>query len=149
MKKIVSLFIYTSIVLVFALSCGSSKDSTSQKKDVSLINTRWGLLSINGKKEDLSKLPKEVHITFRNENNRFDGFSGCNNISGTYEYRVDGTLKLSQMISTKMACLNDNDIESRFTKALESVTGYKIVKDELILLSNGKEVLRLYAVYLR
>lgn len=148
MKKIVSILALVGLVLALAVACTTTQDASSKKKDTPLINTRWGLLSLNGKEIDKSKARKEIHIILRLNSNRFEGYAGCNGIGGLYEQSIDGTINFSGIISTMMAC-EAMEIETQFTQALESATTYKISKDELTLYTNGKEVAKLYAVYLR
>lgn len=73
------------------------------------------------------------------------GFAGCNRFNG--RFALEGAqLRFSQMASTRRACLNEDDIEPRFLKALDEVRGWRLEAGQLVLLAqDGKALLRLQA----
>ena len=72
------------------------------------------------------------------EENRFIGFAGCNEISGSLFFEND-LLRFKDVTSTLMACAESNK-EDKFVKALQSATTYSIKNNRLTLFnpSRGK-----------
>jgi heat shock protein HslJ len=64
---------------------------------------KWNLISMaKQQKEGPQKLDKGFYIVFK-EDETFNGFSGCNSFSGTYN-ATGATLLLNNMVSTQMDC---------------------------------------------
>jgi para-nitrobenzyl esterase len=104
----------------------------------SLFGRKWKLTEILGVAIENGR----AHIEFSSNPTRVSGNGGCNMFSGDAE--VSGSrLKLSRLISTKRACVDTaiQDIENRFMRALEQVTGYELRGDKLVLLANERSVL--------
>lgn len=81
-------------------------------------------------------------IQFDEATKRVSGADGCNRIMGSYSVKRD-TLQLSQMASTRMACMNNNNIDRDFNDALAKVTHYKTIGKNLQLLDRyGNPVLK-------
>src|SRR5262245_7269288 len=103
------------------------------KEKYAILEKYWKLTELNGKPVTMdSTFRKEPHIIFKDEDNRFIGNGGCNNISGTYELGDMNRIKLSQAISTQMACPN-MEVESQFLKVLTIADNYNLVGDMLVL----------------
>lgn len=105
--------------------------------DGTLINTRWELVEIMGKpvpKSDTTS--KTMFITFNGENNRVNGFGGCNNFMGGFELKEGNRISLTQMASTMMACENmENEME--FMKMLQEADNYSL-NDNVLILNRAK-----------
>lgn len=54
------------------------------------------------------------------------GFGGCNNYSGTFQAASDGTLAISPLATTRMACAKGMDQESVYLTALQSARSFTI-----------------------
>jgi heat shock protein HslJ len=74
----------------------------------------------------------DVFIQFND--GRVSGSGGCNRFSGSYE-QDDGKLRLSQMISTQMACTDDKvmQAEQHFLQMLDAVRQADATHRRLIL----------------
>jgi heat shock protein HslJ len=120
---------------------------SSQKPDSDLINTRWKLVLLNGNEVETSEGGSDLHMTLRLEENKVNGYAGCNNFFGTYE-TSERTLRFSKLASTKRAC-PDMDLESEFLNALQSSEEYKIEGEQLTLYSNGEPIAIFEALYLQ
>ncbi|RMD68651.1 MAG: META domain-containing protein, partial [Cyanobacteria bacterium J149] len=70
------------------------------------------------------------------EENRVNGFAGCNNFMGGFEIKEGNRLMLKQMASTMMACEN-METEISFLRTLEQVDNYTI-KDGVLSLNKAK-----------
>jgi heat shock protein HslJ len=102
-----------------------------------LAGTEWRLHTLLKKKVRTSNKP--FTLTLLSKDARFSAYMGCNQIGGQYIMpSVDG-LAFTAVISTKMAC-PDDQVEATFVKLLSQVDAYSIQKDQL-LLRQGKTVL--------
>ncbi|WP_353089094.1 copper resistance protein NlpE N-terminal domain-containing protein [Flavobacterium sp.] len=102
-----------------------------------LAGTEWRLHTLLKKKIQSSKKP--FTLTLMSKDARFTAYMGCNQIGGQYIMpSVDG-LAFTAIISTKMAC-PDDQVEAAFVKMLSQVDAYSIQKDQLQL-RQGKTVL--------
>jgi heat shock protein HslJ len=63
------------------------------------------------------------------------GFSGCNNYSGTFQASQDGTMSVSPLAMTMMACAEGMDLESVYLSALQSTRSFTINNEGRLLLS--------------
>jgi len=54
-------------------------------------------------------------------------------MAGTYELKEDNRILLTGIISTKMACMNNMELESQFLNALDQADNYTLTGDTLIL----------------
>ncbi|MFT3826345.1 MAG: META domain-containing protein [Chitinophagaceae bacterium] len=122
--------VYVLLVMAFAvvtLSCKSKQKSmTDGKANADLQETYWKLVEINGKKPGPTPAGKrEMHIKFRKEQNRLEGFGGCNGLGATYELKEGNRIHISAVISTQIAC-SDLEIENALKQALETADNYSI-----------------------
>jgi heat shock protein HslJ len=78
------------------------------------------------------KLPKDAYITLKAEENRIIGNLGCNGFSGTYELGPDNRIRFSQIVSTRMMCLNMT-VEDELKQVLGTADSYYVQNDTLIL----------------
>ena len=82
--------------------------------------------------------PSERNIAslqFDEATQRVTGSDGCNRLSGTFEAGKHA-ISFSQVASTRMACMNNANIDQLFNKALTQVTHYKVEGKVLQLLDN-------------
>jgi heat shock protein HslJ len=81
---------------------------------------------------------RDAHIEFRPSSRRYEGFGGCNRISGTY------TLEKSRINFTpataKLDACPDVPFETTFLSLLNDVDRYTIHRNTMIL-KDGKKVL--------
>jgi copper homeostasis protein (lipoprotein) len=102
----------------------------------------WKLLELNGKLVTVnSDNKREPHIIFKILNNRVVGNSGCNGFSSTYRISKSNGIHISDILSTKMACM-EVTIENEFFTAIENANGYFIVSDTLNLSRNHQTIAR-------
>ena len=115
---------------------GGGEGNVSSGQDI--YGKRWRLSTIKG----VAITGGDAYIEFDQANKRFTGNTGCNRMSGQFE--LSGSqIKPSRVISTRMACLDSGkmQVESDFTRALESVTRFELDNNNLRLFSDGQEVL--------
>jgi uncharacterized lipoprotein YbaY/heat shock protein HslJ/uncharacterized lipoprotein NlpE involved in copper resistance len=128
----------------------SSETSESGMSTANLQDTYWKLLDINGKKIPIAPSHKrQIRITLASEGSRLMGFSGCNQLTGTYLQKDNG-LHFSQMAGTMMACVSPYmELESQVLKMLSATTGYRIKGEQLFLLKDDQVIARFESLYLR
>jgi heat shock protein HslJ len=73
--------------------------------------------------------------TFTLEGDKVSGFGGCNRFGGSVKVEGD-TLRLGPLAATRMAC-DQLAVEQSYFDALESVRGYSIDGDKLVLTSES------------
>ena len=119
----------------------------NQKPDSDLINTRWRLIQLNGNDVEIAESSSDIYMTLRPEENKVNGYAGCNNFFGTYE-TSERILRFSNIGATKKAC-PDLDLETEFLNALQSTEEYRIEGDQLTLYSNSEPIVLFEALYLQ
>lgn len=111
-----------------------------------LENTYWKLTDVGGAPATSASQRQEAHIILNSEDHHVSGSSGCNGLSGGYEFSGNH-LTFTQMASTRMACAEGMDTEAAFLKALDQVRMWKIDGQQLELLdADGKALATLSAV---
>lgn len=83
------------------------------------------------------KVPQKAWM--RLEKGRYEGFAGCNGLSGTYTVKGD-SIRFTMDPSTMLAC-PDMRGETEFRKRLLAVESYKRENGMLELLKEGKKLL--------
>lgn len=132
-----------SLATVLAVMGGctppAGSDSIADASAAPLTGTEWRLTEVMGVPAVPTKGDRQPQIMFHEEGFRFEGFTGCNNMSGQYEH--DGSeLRLAGAVAmTRMACLESalNEQEKKLAMALESMNRYRITGNQLTIF--GKE----------
>jgi heat shock protein HslJ len=125
------LLVLAGSLLVAGAGCGGDDDSASPP----LEGTEWTLVSG-------VDAPADAVPTLLLEDGNASGFSGCNRFAGGYELDGD-SLSLGQLAGTSMACEEPQmETELAYTQALASVDAWAVEGGELVLSSEGAEILR-------
>jgi len=120
-------------IALMAISCTNQKN-LSKSADAPLFESYWKLTELMGNPIQSQPAMREIHMILKEENSRVQGFSGCNNFLGSYELKEANRLSFSQMMSTKMACLNDMETETQFLDVLQQTDSYYLHGDTLQLI---------------
>lgn len=129
-----------------AASQGSAKPAAADQATVTLDNTYWKLLTLNGKA--VPRLDKEPHIILQSQG-RLVGSGGCNRLMGSW--KQDGAkLHIGQVAGTRMACRGAAaTTETDLLKMLGQVASWRLHGEQLELLdAKGKLLAQLQAVAL-
>ena len=105
---------------------------SGKKPNAELVETYWKLTELMGKPLATPAGVREIHIILKKQDNRIQGFAGCNNIMGSYELKDGNFIRFQNVASTKMAC-NDMTIENQFMEMVQRVDNYSILGDKLSL----------------
>ena len=121
----------------------SAQASAAKSSEVNIKGTSWTPVFLKGQGD--AKCPDAsdndwVFISF-NPDGRVNGMSGANLFGGTYEIGKDGSIKFSQMLSTrrmgKFAAY-----ETKFLTALSQVDKVSVSGGELILSKGGEALIK-------
>lgn len=129
-----------------AASLGGAKPAAADQATVTLDNTYWKLLTLNGKA--VPRLDKEPHIILQSQG-RLVGSGGCNRLMGSW--KQDGAkLHIGQVAGTRMACRGAAaTTETALLKMLGQVASWRLHGEQLELLdAKGKLLAQLQAVAL-
>lgn len=128
------------ITLVFAAitlySCGPTKTNDTMENNATtntITSSRWVLETLDGKKVNPFQNGNEIGFTLNAEENRINGYSGCNNFFGTYKLEEGSRIKFSGLGATEMACMDVAVNESEFFKVFNLADNYRITGDRLEL----------------
>ncbi|MFC4262293.1 META domain-containing protein [Ferruginibacter yonginensis] len=141
------LIIATLLTTTFFYSCDSTKKinqpsipDTENTMDITvgtsqkLYNKKWMLQTLDGK-----SVQSKAFVQFLNgTEQRIAGNTGCNNFSGTFSFKSFNTIAIGPLVSTKMACLNTDILETSFLQMLENTNTWLVETDTLTLLNNEK-----------
>ena len=151
MTKVQASFFLAIGAVVIALACARAPEAGDEPAGSvtpasSLVGPRWRLIEIDGQPAIARTGPREPHLIFSSSDtaSRVGGSTGCNHMGGTYQ--ADGSsLRFSQMISTKMACVEDDRMrqETAFLTALNAVDRYAVSGDTLELRAGERVVAKL------
>ena len=136
------------LAAAIALSAGCASTAPASST-ASLTNTYWKLTELDGARVAMTPgQEREVRITL-DDNGKITGFTGCNRVMGGYTVAAD-VLRFAQLAGTRMMCPPPAmQLESAVLANLNSVTGFRIVGEQLILLKDGAPVARYESVYLK
>ena len=113
-----------------------------KKENIGLsLNNQWIISSFGYNDKIETPNLKNIYITLDEKLNTLSGSGGCNNLMG--KFTLEGNkISFGKIASTMMACDNMQQ-ESKFIRALESVTSFKIEGCELFLYKNKTKILTL------
>ncbi|GAC14025.1 META domain-containing protein [Aliiglaciecola lipolytica] len=152
-------FLFVMMCLCSLASCSNEAaidtpfaDDTSANSP--LVTTYWKLQTLNEQTVTMSaSQARGQHLIFKSKDNQLVGFGGCNRFFGSFELNNEsensGTLSVSQLGATKMACPDSDINEQAFLNALSNTHRYSINGETLRLFDTQDiELARFSAVYL-
>ena len=102
---------------------------------VRLTDTHWQLSMLGEQVITADVAKRTPYLTFKQDDNKVIGFSGCNRFSGNYNTSAD-SINLSQLLTTKKMCFQQMNLETKFLSALSETDNYKVIDNTLTLYSN-------------
>jgi heat shock protein HslJ len=110
---------------------------TPSCRPLHLSGEHWVLETLDGAWSALPSEGKPPALTFDAKEKRVTGFTGCNNLAGSY-VQNGAALKFSPLATTRMACaLPLGGLESNLLRALEQTTAFHIGCSRLQLRHGG------------
>lgn len=111
-----------------------NETNSSEALEMNFQEVQWQVIGINGKAIMVQE--GKPYIKLKLDNNRLQGFSGCNILFGSYTLGTQNVVAFPMVASTKRACPN-LALEAEFLKMLSEVKSYTI--QEGVLLFYDKE----------
>jgi heat shock protein HslJ len=105
----------------------------------SLENTYWKLIRLGDAPLALAPRQREPHLILNSATQRVGGSGGCNHLGGRYELKGD-RLSLDSLVTTLMACNEGMETEQAFLEALQRVSRWRIVGQQLELVDQAGDV---------
>jgi putative lipoprotein len=154
-----TLWIFGLIMLLGVVACAPDEagvaetpmepavETGSMKPDVTLTNTYWKLVELNGGAVKPGE-GKELHMTLRGDD-QVAGYAGCNQFTGSVTVTGDG-LSFGPIASTRRMCQDVMQQEDAFLQALENAHRFSISGEDLAVEdANGEVTMRFVAVYMK
>lgn len=123
-------------VLLVANVCAAADSDPS-----ALYPHAWNLLSLNSKTIDQSLYSELKPNLTLDTNNRFYAYAGCNRIGGSFTATPPDKLEFGNSFMTKMACMNEANVEDEFVVILSQVKFWQIENNQLQLLDASRKVI--------
>lgn len=140
LKKTLSVALLGSALLFTGCQSTPTSSATEMNNLQMLQNHTWIAIQIGSQMIKTNPSARNIPaLQFNEATKRVSGADGCNRLMGTYQATSD-TLVLSQMASTKMACI-DSTIPNQFNAALANVTNYQVYNNTLKLMDRHGNLL--------
>ncbi|PJG44789.1 hypothetical protein XA39_00770 [Acinetobacter tandoii] len=140
LKKTLSVALLGSALLFTGCQSTPTSSATEMNNLQMLQNHTWIAIQIGSQMIKTNPSSRNIPaLQFNEATKRVTGADGCNRLMGTYQATGD-TLVLSQMASTKMACI-DSTIPNQFNAALANVTNYQVYNNTLKLMDRHGNLL--------
>ncbi|KAA8734519.1 META domain-containing protein [Acinetobacter qingfengensis] len=124
-------------------ACTTTQSISGQNNLQILQNKNWILAQIGSQPIRYNAEKTPATLQFSADHQRLSGFDGCNRIMGAYQ-ADQKNLNIGQVASTRMACLDNHQIDIAYQQALTQVKQYQVNHQELNLLdAQGNVVLKL------
>ena len=111
-------------------------ENNATAEEVRIQEVHWKLIGVMGKAVVENANEREAYIILKLENNRLQGFGGCNVLMGSYALEKGNKIAFFKVASTMMACPRLTD-ESAFLKVLNQADNYTI-EEGVLMLHKGK-----------
>ena len=128
------------LVVTRFLNIFPGQDCRGDHRRMSLFNTTWKLLEINGKPVTLADGQEEPYVILDIKGNRMHGFSGCNRFFGTYLIKGE-IFVFNKMAATRMACMKGLSLEDAFLEAMHKTEAYRLQDGILELRDRDEHIL--------
>lgn len=123
-----------TLIALAATGCGSGISL-----DEPIEGPTWRLVQLADQPIATGNEPqRDAQIQFDAASGRVSGSGGCNRLSGTFQ-RSGYSLRLSQLVATKMACADParNANETAFFAALQTTASYRLQGPARLALLDG------------
>lgn len=123
------------LAAAMGLATGCSKQPPEgASPTLSPTGVEWQLMSLGGTPAGTGANGHPATLTLDAVAGRASGYAGCNQFSGAYTL-TSGGLTFGPLAMTRMACAQGDELERKYSMALDQTTDWKVT-------SNGLELLR-------
>ncbi len=133
-----------SVLIVERFVGASPEQSCASMDAVTLEDTHWQLLELNGRPVEVHEGGKAPYLELNSKKSSAYGFGGCNRFFGSYRSTGE-TLEIGALGATRMACPEGMDREQELFSTLGTVNRYEIHDVELMLFAGETRVARFEA----
>ena len=140
-----------TVCALLLAACAHDSPSTppAVQSTAQLLNTYWKLVQLGDQVVSSPAGTREIHLVLHSENQRVAGFSGCNQMMGSYALE-GSTIRFEQMGGTLMACVPEREIERQFLAVFPEVVPWEITGETLRLIgAEGQTLATFESRYLR
>lgn len=134
-----------ALIALTIMSCNTGKKTNTEtsvdnsewldKSEIqSIENIKWVITTLEG--QDMSNVEnngRTIYFTLDPENNRVNGYSGCNTFMGTYKSEGGNRISFSQLATTRMACPDSEINEAKILSVFETADNFTIADGTLSL----------------
>lgn len=127
-----------NFVIVLAVIFAGTLQSLAQDSGSDIFGKRWTLSEMEQREVGANG----PYLEFDRDQKRVSGSGGCNRFSGTFE--IEGSsIKISRIVSTRMACIDAERqrVETTFLRLLETITRFELQGNTLHLYAGDRPVL--------
>lgn len=105
-----------------------------ESSDNQIVEKYWKLKTLEGQEVKMAdNQEREIFFTLKGQDNRVNGFAGCNSFNGSYTLKKGNRIRFEGMATTLKACPDVDVDESQFLQVFELADNYTIVDDILSL----------------
>lgn len=127
-----------ALIALTIMSCNTGKNKSSGTSNASesksIENTKWVITTFEGQNMgDGEQNGRKIYFTLNSEDNRVNGYSGCNTFMGTYKLEEGNRISFSQMGVTRMACPDSKIDEAKILSVFETADNFTVSGDKLSL----------------
>lgn len=136
--KITTLLLIATVIMGCKSDKKTDNDSTTPDtpvvETVDITNTQWTLMTLEGTDlENAEQNGKIIHFTLSPDDNRINGYSGCNSFSGTYKIDSGNRISFNGLATTLMACPDNTIDEKNVLSVFEMADNFTVSGDKLML----------------
>ena len=125
LKNLLAVGVIGTAILVTGCQTTPNAAAGIQANNLSLLQSKtWYLTQIGHTEIKTTADRNTPTLQFDQSTQRLSGSDGCNRIMGSYTAGRD-TLTLGPVASTRMACLNNGNIDQQFNEALAKTANYQ------------------------
>ena len=137
------------VLVVTVISCDPGKKAKNDAQEIT--EKYWKLKTLNGKDVTMAEnQEREIFFTLKKDENRVNGFAGCNNMTGEFTLEEGNRIRFKGMAVTMKACPDVAVNEAEFLEIFELTDNYTINNDVLSLNVGRRAPLAIFeAVYLK
>lgn len=116
----------------------SPNDDMNNQIEQKLIRGKWILIEIDGTPVIKHSSDDMPFIEFKSENQRIQGFAGCNNFFGKYQITDEREISFSEIGATKKYCVESMETEKALFNILSKSHYIEITENRLMLKSKAQ-----------
>ena len=134
--KLSQAILLIAVLCICMAQCHPAK-SASERNTAQLFQGQWELHMLQGNPVVKTAQFRPYLVFMPGENGQLSGSLGCNHLGGTFTLDEGSGIRISALMTTKMAC-PEQGLEYQFSRVLELVDTWSLAGESLVLLKGGK-----------